>query len=169
MKKTALFAAFITVLACPVIAQPGSTPQEPAYKRFPTTPPLQLLLTDSATWFTKKDIAAKKPVFIMLFSPDCDHCQHETEEIIKRIDDLKKIQIIMSTTQPFEKMKSFYEHYGLSRFSNITVGKDVNYTLPVFYDVRTLPFLAFYNKKQELITVFEGTMPVDKVLETLNK
>ncbi len=100
----------------------------------------------------------------MLFSPDCDHCKHETAEIIKHIDDLKNIQIIMSTTQPFEKMKAFYETYGLGNYKNIVVGKDTKYTLPVFYDIRTLPFLAFYNKKKELISVFDGSLPIEKVI-----
>lgn len=103
----------------------------------------------------------------MLFSPDCDHCKHETEEIIKNIDAFKKVQIVMSTTLSFDKMIDYYNHYDLKRFNNIIVGKDTGYFLPVFYDIRNLPFLAFYNKKKELISVFEGALPIDKVIEEL--
>jgi hypothetical protein len=62
-------------------------------------------------------------------------------------------------------MKEFYKRYDLSRFSNIVVGVDKSFLLPVYYNVRNLPFLAFYNKKKELIDVFEGALPVEKVLE----
>ena len=105
----------------------------------------------------------------MLFSPECDHCKHETEEIINNIDALKKVQIIMSTTLPFDKMLTFYNSYDLKRFDNIIVGKDVGYMLPVFYEIRQLPFLAFYNKRKELISVSPSQMPVNKIIEELKK
>jgi hypothetical protein len=75
----------------------------------------------------------------------------------------------MSTTLPFDKMLAFYEHYDLKRFDNIRVGRDQAYMLPVFFDIHNLPFLAFYNKKKELISVFSGALPVNKVLEELKK
>ena len=142
---------------------------EPPYKRFPTIPPAKLLLTDSISYFTKEKLPKKKAVMLILFSPDCDHCQHETEEIIRRIDDFKKVQIVMATTLPFDKMTEYYKKYNLNRFPNIVVGKDVGYMLPTFYNVRNLPFLAFYNSKKELISVFEGALPIEKILEELKK
>ncbi len=105
----------------------------------------------------------------MLFSPDCEHCKHETESIIANIDAFKKVQIIMSTTLPFERILEYYNHYDLKRFDNIIIGKDVNYMLPVFFDIHNLPFLAFYNRKQELISVFSGALPINRVIEELKK
>lgn len=142
---------------------------EAPYKRFPALPPFKLLLTDSSTYVTKDDLEKKKPVMVMLFSPDCEHCKHETEDIISHIDEFKKIQIIMSTVHPFDKMIEFYNKYDLKRFDNIIVGKDVSYFFPVFYDIRYLPFLAFYNKKKELISVYPGALPVNKILDELKK
>jgi len=150
------------------VAQNDSLPKAP-YIRFPSVPPFKLLLTDSSSHFTKEDLSKKKSVLLILFSPDCDHCKHETEDIIKNIDAFKKVQIIMSTTLPFNKMQDFYNKYDLKRFDNIIVGKDVNYLLPVFYDIRNLPFLAFYNKKKELISVFSGELDINKVIEELQK
>ncbi len=149
-------------------AQTDSLPTEP-YKRFPNVPPFKLLLTDSSTHYTKEDLPKKKAVMLMLFSPECDHCKHETEEIINNIDALKKVQIIMSTTLPFDKMLTFYNNYDLKRFDNIIVGKDAGYMLPVFYEIRHLPFLAFYNKRKELISVSPSQMPVNKIIEELKK
>ena len=123
------------------VAQTDSLQLAP-YKRFPTVPPFKLLLTDSSTHFTKEDLTKKKAVMLMLFSPDCDHCKHETEEIIKNIDAFNKVVLIMSTTLPFDKMIDYYNRYDLKRFDNIIVGKDVSYLLPVFYDIHNLPFLA---------------------------
>jgi|SRR3989337_1220073 len=167
MKRFA-FTVFATATYFLSLAQNDSLQLAP-YKRFPTVPPFKLLLTDSSNYFTKEDLAKKKAVMLMLFSPDCEHCKHETEEIIKNIDAFKKVQIIMSTTLPFEKMLDYYRKYDLKRFENIIVGKDLSYLLPVFYDIHNLPFLAFYNKKKELISVFSGALPIDKVIEELKK
>jgi len=139
---------------------------EPPYKRFPTVPPLKLLLLDSTSFFSKNDLKKNKPVLIIVFNPDCEHCKHETEEIIKNIDSLKNIQIIMATIMPFDLMKSFYENYDLQRFQNITVGKDVQYTLPSFYQMHFMPYLAMYDKKGKLLATFEGAMKMEDLIHT---
>ena len=157
-----LFSLFVFIqLAVITIAQQT----EPPYKRFPTLPPLKLLLTDSTTQFTEKDLKKNLPVFVILFSPDCDHCKKGTEELIANIDQFKNIQIVMTTIQPFDKMKEFYYNYQLERFKNITVGRDQFFLLPTFYRIKNMPFLAFYNKKGGLINIAEGALPVTKVLE----
>ena len=138
----------------------------PPYKRFPTVPPLKLLLLDSTSYFTKNDLKKNKPVLIIVFNPDCEHCKHETEEIIKNIDSLKNIQIIMATIMPFDLMKSFYENYDLQRFPNVTVGKDVQYTLPSFYQMHFMPYLAMYDKKGNLLATFEGAMKIEDLIHT---
>ena len=138
----------------------------PPYKRFPTIPPLKLLQLDSTSYFTKDDLKKNRPVLIVVFNPDCEHCKHETEEIIKNIDSLKNIQIIMATIMSFDLMKSFYEKYDLQRFQNITVGKDVQYTLPSFYQMHFMPYLAMYNKKGNLLATFEGSMKIEDLIHT---
>lgn len=156
---------FIVLMAGAAFLSTAQTEPDPPYRRFPTVPPLQLLLTDSATIFTDKELKKNQPVFVILFSPDCEHCQKETEELIDHIEEFKKIQIVMATTLPVYKMKEFYEKNQLSRFKNITVGQDKFFLLPTFFRISNLPFLAFYDKKGKLIDVFEGALPVKKVLE----
>lgn len=146
-----------------------SKAQEPAYRRFPTIPPIKLLLTDSSTVFTNKDLKKNKPVFLIIFSPDCDHCKKETEELIKEIDNFKNIQIIMASFMPVDKIKPFYKEYNLQRFKNITVGYDMQHMLPTYYRISYTPFLAFYDKDGKLIDGFQGNLPVSKVLEKFNK
>ncbi len=167
MKKILLLPAFLLVTAA-VFAQGESAP-EPPYKRFPSYPPVKLMLPDSVSYYSKEDLPKKSPVMLMLFSPDCDHCQHETEQIIQNIDKFKGIQIVMTTMQPFDSMMAFRERNQLARFSNIVVAHDNKIFTPTFFNIRSLPFLAFYNRKKELISVFEGTMKVEKMLEELKK
>ena len=142
---------------------------EPPYKRFPSFPPIKLLSPDSVSYFTKDNLKKKSAAMLMLFNPDCDHCRKETEEIIQNIEKFKNIQIVMATTMPYEIMKSFIEEYKLDQYDNISVGRDFQYFLPTFFKISNLPFLAFYNKNKDLISVFEGSLGVPKILIEFGK
>ena len=141
----------------------------PPYLRFPTVPPLKLLEVDSVTYFTKDNLKKNRPSLIMIFNPSCEHCQHETKEITANIDKFKNIQIVMTTPESFGKMRDFYKEYKLKDYPNITVGRDEHFTLPSFYFIHNLPYLAFYDKKQKLISVHEGSFSVEKILEEFAK
>jgi thiol-disulfide isomerase/thioredoxin len=163
MKKVLLLC---TLISAALISFSQSDSTLPPYKRFPTVPPLKLLLLDSTSYFTKNDLKKNKPVLIIVFNPDCEHCKHETEELIKNIDSLKNIQIVMATMNTIDLMKEFYEKYDLRRFPNITVGKDVQYTLAPFYQMHFMPYLAMYNKKGNLLATFEGSMKMEDLIHT---
>ena len=70
---------------------------------------------------------------------------------------------------PFDSMLRFRERYQLAKYENIVVAQDANYFLFSFFLNRNLPFLAFYNKKKELISIFEGGLPIDRVLKELDR
>jgi thioredoxin-related protein len=150
MKKI-LCAVFVLMIAGNVLAQKDSVPAPP-FKRFPSVPPLNLLKIDSVSVLNKTNLKKNMPVLIMLFNPTCDHCQHETEAILKNIN-------------PFGLMKEFYTNYNLAKFKNISVGQDFQYTLPSFYMVHSLPYLAMYDKRGKLLTTFEGTMKIEDLIQ----
>ncbi len=159
---------WITVLAfiffsIPTFSQIDTA--QPPFKRFPTHPPLQMLLSDSLTKYTKDDLPKKKAILFMLFSPDCSHCQHTAEELIEYKNDIKDFQIIMITLHPLWQMNAFVEKYHLKELENVVIGKDMYYIMPSFYNVKNLPFLAFYNKKGTLVSTFEGSMPLQRIIE----
>ncbi len=154
-------------ISCKIFSQVDTA--QPPFKRFPGHPPLQMLLSDSVTKYTKNDLPKKTPVLFMLFSPDCTHCQHAAEELIKYKDDIKDFKIIMTTMHPLWQMNAFVEKYHLKELENVVIGKDMFYIMPSFYNVKTLPFLAFYNKKGKLVTTFEGSMSLLKIIEVFNQ
>ncbi len=141
----------------------AQVPNEPPYKRFPTVPPIQLLMKDSST--LTKDQLKKQPLIIMFFSPTCDHCQHQMEDLIKDMDKFSGTQIVLATYQPFEEIDEFYNKYQLSKYPNIKVGRDSKYLLPPFFNIRSLPYLALYNKKGDLLTTFEGNVKTPKLVQ----
>jgi thioredoxin-related protein len=135
------------------------------YLRFPFVPPLNLYQLPDSTLFTKADLKKKKPLLLIIFSPDCDHCQQETRELTANIKRFSKIQIVMASWLPFAQVKQFYQEYGLANYPNITVGWDKAFMLPPYYKLQSLPFMALYDKRGQLITVFSGKVALDKVAE----
>ena len=139
------------------------------YERFPEFPPFTLLMSDSSSVMVNEKLPKKQPVLLILFNPDCEHCQHETEEITKRIEEFSKIQIVMATPVTVPIMNAFIDKYQLSKYKNIMVGQDHKMMMPTFFMIRNMPFLAFYNAKKELIETFSGSMPIDTVLSKFRK
>jgi thioredoxin-related protein len=154
------------LLAAGSIWANGQDADTPAYQKNPTVPELTLLQVDSSV-FTKANLK-QKPTLIMYFSPTCEHCQHQWADMVQHKDQLKNIQIIMATYQPFEEMEDFYKKEHLASYPNIKVGRDTKFALVPFYRMRSLPYQALYDKHGKLITVFEGNVKVEKMIEAFN-
>jgi len=167
MKK--LFSLLFVIVTGLCASSQSDSVSQPPYLRFPTVPPLKILKVDSLTYFTKDNLKKNRPSLIIIFNPGCEHCQHETKEITANIDKFRNIQIVMTTPESFDKMRDFYKEYKLKDFPTITIGRDEHFTLPSFYYIHNLPFMAFYDKKQKLISVHEGSFPIEKILEEFNK
>ena len=164
MKRCILFYLFSISISSFAQTDPNIAP----FKRFPSFPPVKLLKADGST-FNKEALPRKSPVMLLLFNPACEHCRHETTELTQNMNLFNKIQIVMATTAPIDSMIAFTKLYALNEFDNIIVGRDEHYFLPTFFRIRNLPFLAFYNKKKELIDVFECAMPIPQIEEIFKR
>jgi hypothetical protein len=162
MKQTLM----LLMLTC--LGLTGQAQAEPPYKKSTEFPEVKLLLPDKG-YFTNESLPEKKASMLMIFNPRCEHCQQETEELIKHINEFKDIHIVMATMMPYDSMMAYREKYKLAQYPNIIVGQDIHYFLASFYRMETLPFHAFYNRKKNLISAIEGPMPVSAILEIFKK
>ena len=163
MRMLLTLAFLVFGLSC--FSQVDST--QPPYKRFQNVPPFKVMLKDSS-FYAKKDLPKNKAVWIMIFGPDCDHCQMETRQIIAHQKELKDVQVVMITLHPVDRMKTFISDYKLDAVKNVVVGQDyAHFTMP-FFNFRNFPFHAMYDKKGKLIASFEGTMGIEEVIDLFN-
>lgn len=163
MKK--LFFSFLVIACCQtVFAQEDTTL---LYLRFPIVPPFKIITMADSTAFTKDDLKKKKATIIMVFSPDCEHCQHETKELIAHIDLFKKAQIVMVSPLEYDYIKKFYEEYKIADYPNIIMGRDPGYYFGTFYKVRSFPSIFLYDKKGNFVQKFDGSVPVEKIASFL--
>jgi thiol-disulfide isomerase/thioredoxin len=162
--KNLLFPLIICFFSSSLFAQ---STEQPPYLKNPALPDFRILQADSLTWTTKKNLKPGKPVMIMLFSPDCEHCQTQMKIIQANKKQLAELQIVMATYQPMEKMQRFYKEYKIAEFPNIYMGRDIQYFFGPFYMAKSIPFLAIYDKQHKLARVYEGGAKIDKILEAI--
>ena len=137
------------------------------YLRFPTIPQFTVYKAPDSTTFSKEDLQKRKTTVFFIFSPDCGHCQHETESLIKNIKAYKNTQIIMITYLPFEEMMKFYRVYHIANYPEITMARDTKFFFPVFFKVQNLPSIFVYDKKGNFKKAFEGSVKMEDIMQEL--
>jgi len=133
------------------------------YRKNPAIPSFNIQMPDSS-WFGKGNLQPKKPTLILYFSPDCGHCQLETEEVLSKMKELNNLQIVMVTSRPFEDMANFADHYKISRFPSIKIGTDPSRMVTQFYQVKFTPFSALYDKNGRLVKVYENGIDMPELV-----
>ena len=119
-------------------------------------PSFNLQLADSITYINTADIPTGKPVLVIGFSPYCTHCQAETRDILKHIDEFKNTRILYVTAFPYSQMKAFYRFFRLEKYPNIVMGRDTsNYFLPHF-KAHGVPYTLVFDSKKRLEQVIDG-------------
>jgi len=135
--------------------------------KFLKIPAFKLLSVPDSVEFANEQLKQNSPVVVLFFSPDCDHCQSETKELLAYKEELKNIQILMVSGAPYPEMKDFYETYDLSSMKNIRVGQDINLKLGSIFKIRTYPSIFVYDQKGTLAKAFVGNIGVPAILDAV--
>jgi thiol-disulfide isomerase/thioredoxin len=130
-------------------------------------PVFKIFTVPDSTAFTNEQLKKNKPFVLMFFSPDCDHCQKETKELLAYKAELKGLQIVMVSPAAFSEIKTFYEDYNIASMTNIIMGKDLYYTLGLKYQPRTYPSIFVYDSSGILAKAFVGNIGVPAILDAV--
>jgi thiol-disulfide isomerase/thioredoxin len=167
MKKvTTLFSLFILSLfaSMSLMAQGNIDPNAPFLKD-KNIPKFTLNLTTGKS-FNSTQIPKTKYTCIIIFSPDCSHCQDEAAELTKNADKFKSVFFIWNSYKEMADIKAFATKYGLDKQSNVIVGRDPEFSIPVFFRPRMTPFVALYANGQ-LLKVYEQGVKVPELLKII--
>lgn len=139
----------------------------PKYVENPEIPAFSIFAAPDSTVFTDKDLKKDTPLLIMIFSPQCGHCQQEAKLIGQNMEHFKNAQILMVTWLPFGTLAKFGKDYGTNRYSNITLAQDPNDFLYDFYEVHRYPKLIVYNKDGQYVSDYDGDIKLEDVWKDL--
>lgn len=164
MKKILLFSILIS---CVFIANAQIDSSAKNFSKYQNLPSFKINTVPDSASFSNKDLNSKNPVIIMFFSPDCEHCQKETKELLAYKKELKNVQLVMLSPSNYPTLKQFFVEYGIAAMPNIKMAQDINYTMGSLYQIRTFPTLYVYDKAGKLLKVFAGNVGVPEILESI--
>ncbi|WP_221391714.1 thioredoxin fold domain-containing protein [Dyadobacter sp. NIV53] len=128
--------------------------------------PFKMQLTNGQQYTSAQ--LAKGPVVLIYFSPDCDHCQDFTKDLIKNYAVVANKQVIMVTFQAMDMLKPFVTQYNLNKYLNFKVGTEgTSYIVQHYYQIRSFPYIAIYDKSGNLVKTYEGEQPHAEIFKTL--
>jgi peroxiredoxin len=148
---------FVTLIIC--CSNVGS--EAPAQTRS-DLPRLDIQLKDGSK-VSVQQLPGK--VALILFFPDCDHCQREAAQIQKNISGFKDYTLYFISSASFEDINHFATTYQLANYKNVVFARtESKNVLDAFGPIET-PTIFLYDKNGKLIETFSGEVAIEVVLK----
>ena len=104
---------------------------------------------------------------LMIYFPDCDHCQREAAQIQKHIASFKDHTLYFLTTATKPEAEKFAEDYKLNNIGNVKFGLiTINDVLSNFGSIDT-PSIYIYGNDHNLVQKFNGETQIDTILKSI--
>lgn len=108
----------------------------------------------------------KGKTMLILFQPDCDHCQREAQEIRKHLDQFSEYSLYFISAGQMAPIEEFGRTYDLLGHSNIKfAATTVEHVLSNFGPI-SAPSIYIY-VDQKLVKKFNGEVGIDLILQAL--
>lgn len=151
-----LFYMLLLFCQAPAIAQPGKLP------------PFRIVQTNRKV-YKAENLPMGKPILLIYFSPDCDHCKKLLNNFFKRAEDFKKASVVMITYLPVERVAQFSKDYNVTRFPNLIVGTEgMTFFVRNYYNLMEMPFAALYEKNGNLVKSYTRDVRLQDLSNRLN-
>src|SRR5688572_13705099 len=105
-------------------------------------------------------------VILILFQPDCDHCQREAKEIKDNMEAFREYSIFFITADQMPTIEKFAKDHDLLNRSNVSFGMTTVENVLNNFGPIPAPSIYIY-ADQQLKHKFNGEISIDKILEVL--
>ncbi len=118
------------------------------------------------TPLSAKSLVGHKTILI-LFQPDCDHCQAEAKQISERLTAFENYTIYFISAAEPETVKKFSEDYKLNREQNIIFATtEVQGIIDSFGPIPA-PSVYIYSAEGRLVRKFNGQTELETIVKAL--
>jgi len=130
-------------------------------------PSFKMALSNGKT-FNSVSLPKGKPLVLIYFDPDCDHCQKLMTQLFKNINRFKKTEIVLITFKPVPELLLFEKKHNVSKYANIRVGTEgTEFYLKNYYKLIKMPFTVLYDKKGNYNYSYREEFPFTELLNRL--
>lgn len=117
---------------------------------------------------TKKQARELKgKTLLVMFFPDCEHCQDEARAMHGRLDAFKAYNIYYLSSNPKEEVAAFAANYELDDKPNVKFGMVPGESVINNFGPIPTPSIYIYNEEQRLIKKFEGQTDIEIIISAL--
>lgn len=113
--------------------------------------------------FKNEDLEQNKNSLFVFFDSNCEICQIEGKAFSKTAHQFHSTHIYFISNESIEQILKFQKEKNLKQ-TNITFLQDDGH-FSSNYDVSSVPFICFYNKKDELVKIYKGAVNPKLILE----
>ena len=144
-------AVFLLIISFDASAQQGKLP------------PFRIMQSNG-TIFKAEQLPFEKPILIIYFSTDCDHCRAFMKDFFKRAADFTKASVVMVTYLPLAEVTKFIAEFNIRQYSNIYVGTEgSSFFLKNYYKLLDMPFAALYDKNGNIMASYRSNIPLNEL------
>lgn len=134
-------------------------------------PGFDITLLDGSKKIYTDDLKFNEAFVILYFSPECPFCKEQLHEIMKNNSKLNNIPIYFLSPYSAESVKEYFKEYDLNNYKNLTAAIDNSSHFVKYYNIRSIPCLAFYDKYKDLKKIKIGvteTNIIKSVCDSIN-
>lgn len=110
----------------------------------------------------------KKNVIIMFFSPDCEFCSEEINDLIKNIEQFRNTIILMISPSDPSILSKFYKEFEINKYENLIILKDNSGQFKKNFGSSSIPTTILYNRNKEKLFKAEGSITSKRIVEIFN-
>lgn len=114
----------------------------------------------------ESDSITEGPLLIVIFSPECGHCEYEISEISKSDILLSGAKLLLVTSADSNSTAKFLKQFNLDDKKVIPL-LDNDDTLYRIFGKAIVPSIYIYNKKLDLIKALYGEYKIETILKYL--
>lgn len=111
---------------------------------------------------------SKSTVFIY-FNTGCEHCQYETEQILKNEKQLHHSQVLMISRQPARELMAFDTAHELSSYPFIRLLRDSANSFHETFGTAMVPSIFIYNREQKLVKKYLGETKIENLIQAVHE
>ncbi len=154
--------------------QKGSVPQKAVattvdYEHVGAPMPLMRVVTvdSNAKVFTHKSVDNGANLLVMMFNPQCGHCEDQAELLVKNIGVFKQSKLVMMVVPEMGiYLPNFIRSFRLNEYPEvIKVGVDSGGFIKNTFLYQALPQINIYNSDRRLIKTYCGGVSMDTLMQ----
>ncbi len=129
-----------------------------------TLPKFKAINLDSISFEPKQN---GKPIIMIYFNSDCEHCQSEVTAIVKNQEKFTNTQILMLSSESIIKIKAFATKYKVLGIKNLQIVQISNKIAAENLGFKSIPHILIYDAKGNLQKQFVGETKIETILKYL--